>query len=333
VHFLPDTLAYIFLGLLGVAVMIYAVLDGYDLGVGILLPMANLEQRSIMLASIGPFWDANETWLVLAVGLLLIAFPAAHSLVLYELYLPALVLLIGLILRGVAFDMRAKAITDHQRAWDWAFKLGSLTAALAQGYMLGRYVTGFMSGVYATGFALLSAVCVASAYMYIGSAWLVMKTEAELQQRALGWLRLAGAVTLMGLMFVSAINLTLVPAVVNRWFSDVGLWLLVVIPTLGLVGLYWIERAVQQLYRGNDEVSRRPFFGVVVLFLLSFCALAFSYFPYVVPGRLLAIEAASAPASLEFILVGVVVVLPAILAYTVFAYRVFWGKSTQLQYY
>ncbi|MDN3639056.1 cytochrome d ubiquinol oxidase subunit II [Simiduia curdlanivorans] len=328
-----DTLAYIFLGLLGLTVLIYAVLDGYDLGVGILLPMENLEQRNQMIASIGPFWDANETWLVLAVGILLIAFPKAHSLVLFELYLPAVMLLIGLILRGVAFDLRAKAITNHQRAWDWAFKLGSLTAALAQGYMLGRYVTGFEPGWAALGFAALSAVCVAAAYVYIGSAWLIMKTEDALQVRALGWIRLAGALTLLGLLFVSLINLTSNREVVARWFSFPGWCLLLAIPALGWLCLYWIERSVKQLYDGDDSKARRPFFGVVTLFLLSFLALGFSYFPYVVPGQLLATEAASAKASLEFILVGVVIVLPVIIGYTIFSYRVFWGKSTDLHYY
>ncbi|MBB3168998.1 cytochrome d ubiquinol oxidase subunit II [Simiduia aestuariiviva] len=329
----PDMLAYIFLGLLGLAVMIYAVLDGYDLGVGMLLPMNDLEQRNTLLASIGPFWDANETWLVLAVGILLIAFPKAHSLVLYELYLPALILLIGLIARGVAFDMRAKAISDYQRAWDWAFKFGSLTAALAQGYMLGRFVTGFLHTGFAYGFALLSALCVAAAYVYIGSAWLVMKTEGELQSRALGWLRLAGAVTLLGLVFVSAANLTLVPEVVSRWFTPTGKALLVLIPMIGAAALYYIEQTVLRLYQGEEHLSRRPFIGVVVLFLLSFVALAFSFFPYVVPGKMLATEAASAAASLEFILVGVIFVLPVILAYTVYSYRVFWGKSEGLRYY
>ena len=329
----PESLAYIFLGLLGLSVMIYAVLDGYDLGVGMLLPMGNVEQRNIMLASIGPFWDANETWLVLAVGILLIAFPAAHSLVLYELYMPALVLLIGLIARGVAFDMRAKAITNYQRAWDWTFKLGSLTAALAQGYMLGRFVTGFMPTPFAYGFALLSALCVAAAYIYIGSAWLVMKTEGDLQQRALDWLRLAGAVTFLGLVFVSAINLTLVPEVVTRWYSPLGLTMLVAIPLTGISTLYCIDSALKRLYGGDDSVARRPFMGVVLLFLLSFLALAYSFFPYVVPGKMLATEAASAAASLKFILVGVSIVLPVILAYTAYAYRVFWGKSTHLNYY
>jgi len=167
-------LPHVFLALMGIAILAYAILDGYDLGVGMLLPAQDVQARDRMIASIGPFWDANETWLVLAVGILLIAFPQAHSLVLRELYLPAVFMLIGLILRGVAFDFRAKALTQYQRLWDSLFKLGSSLAALSQGYMLGLYVMGFQQGPAAQAFACLSALCVASAYAYIGGGWLVL---------------------------------------------------------------------------------------------------------------------------------------------------------------
>lgn len=328
------TLAYIFWGLLGVSVFVYALLDGYDLGVGMLLSGSEAE-RDRMVASIGPFWDANETWLVLAVGILLIAFPAAHSLILRELYLPALLLLVGLILRGVSFDFRAKAISPLRPLWDSCFRIGSGLAALAQGYMLGRYVTGFAGGLPALAFACLSALCVAAAYVYIGSAWLVMKTEGALQSRSLRWLRLSGALTLLGLLFITAFNLVGRPEVAQRWLSGAGLWLLILLPLLGMMCLWWIERALQQLYDTPDchATARRPFTGVVGLFLLAFSALGYSYFPYVVPGQLLATEAASAAASLTFILWGVIFVLPMIVAYTLFSYRVFWGKSEDLRYY
>lgn len=329
-----ETLALIFWCLLGVAVFMYALLDGYDLGVGILLSGSESE-RDRMVASIGPFWDANETWLVLAVGILLIAFPTAHSVILRELYLPALALLIGLILRGVSFDFRAKAISPLRPLWDHCFRLGSLLAALAQGYMLGRYVTGFAGGWLPVLFACLSALCVAAAYVYIGSAWLVMKTEGSLQARALRWLRLSGALTLLGLLFITAFNLLVRPEVAARWLQGTGLVLLMLLPCLGLACLWWIERAVDALYKNAacHGSARKPFFGVVGLFVLAFSALGYSYFPYVIPGKLLALDAASAAASLQFILWGVVVVLPMILAYTAFSYRVFWGKSEDLRYY
>lgn len=171
-----DYLPEIYLLLLGFSVFMYAVLDGYDLGVGILLPSDNEVQRDRMIASIGPFWDANETWLVLAVGILLIAFPAAHSLILTELYLPTAIMLIALIMRGVSFDFRAKANADHKSRWDWCFRIGSLVTSLTQGYMVGRYIMGFEQSTEALGFAWLSALCVTAAYVYIGGAWLVLKT-------------------------------------------------------------------------------------------------------------------------------------------------------------
>src|SRR5688572_17383596 len=138
-----DALPVVFAGLMGLSILLYVILDGYDLGVGILMSRARPDEKDLMIASIGPFWDANETWLVLGIGLLLVAFPIAHGIILSTLYLPVALLLAGLILRGVAFDFRAKAQQTHKRSWDWAFFGGSLLAALSQGYMLGLYIVGF----------------------------------------------------------------------------------------------------------------------------------------------------------------------------------------------
>ena len=179
-----DALGNIYIGLLGLAVLLYAILDGYDLGVGVLLPPRNEKFRDDMIASIGPYWDANETWLVLAVGLLLFAFPEAHSEVLQSLYLPATFMLLGLILRGVSFDFRAKVVQVNKRKWDLAFKYGSLLTTLAQGYMLGIYVTGLRSDLWAQMFALLAALGVTAAYAFIGSCWLILKAENQLQEKA-----------------------------------------------------------------------------------------------------------------------------------------------------
>lgn len=328
-----ETLAFIFLGLLGLSVMIYAILDGYDLGVGLLFPMQNENQRDQMIASIGPFWDANETWLVLAVGILLIAFPGAHSLVLEELYLSSALMLVGLILRGVAFDFRAKAMARQKRWWDWSFKLGSLLVALTQGYMIGRYVTGFEHSVSATGFALLSAVCVAAAYAYIGGAWLVMKTSGELQRRAARWTRYAGGLTALGIIAVSVTNLLISEQVAERWMTLPNAILLLPLPLISVFLMFAVDYYLQRVPLADDMGSGFPFLGIIVLFILSFTGLAYSYFPYVVPYQLLATDVASAESSLRFILVGVVVVLPMILAYTAISYRVFWGKSSELRYY
>lgn len=330
---ITEWLPEIFLLLMGLAVMIYAVLDGYDLGVGMLMPMDNTEHRNQMIASIGPFWDANETWLVLAVGILLIAFPIAHSLVLFELYLPAALLLFGLILRGVSFDFRAKAVTGHRRLWDRTFKIGSLIASLTQGYMIGRYVMGFESSTPALVFAMLSAVCVAAAYAYIGGAWLVMKTEGDLQRRAAYWSRRAGWLAALGIAAISVVNPLVSAEVANRWFDAPQVFLLIPIPLICFGLVVFIDQYLKHVPTQGDVGCWFPFVGVAMLFVLSFFGLAYSFYPYVVPGRITASEAASADASLIFIGVGVAIVLPMILAYTLFAYRVFWGKSTELEYH
>jgi cytochrome d ubiquinol oxidase subunit II len=187
----PELLPIVFAALMAISVLAYVVLDGFALGVGLLLPQAADEpERDRMIASIGPFWDANETWLVLGVGLLLVAFPTAHGAILTALYFPVALMLLGLTLRGVAFEFRAKATTlADKRRWDHAFFGGSLLAALTQGWMLGRYVIGFDEGPIALGFAALSAVGVAVAYSFIGAAWLIWRTEGALQRRAVTWAR------------------------------------------------------------------------------------------------------------------------------------------------
>ena len=180
-------LPLIFMGLMALAMLVYVVLDGYDLGVGMLVPFADNPGKDRMVASIGPFWDANETWLVLGVGLLLVAFPVAHGVILGALYLPVLVMLLGLILRGVAFDFRAKAHDEHRVLWNAAFSVGSLAAALAQGYMVGRYVVGFEPGLVPVVFAAFIGLCLAAGYTLLGATWLLLKMEGPLVRQAAGW--------------------------------------------------------------------------------------------------------------------------------------------------
>jgi len=199
-HYLP----VIFLGLMGFAMLLYAILDGYDLGTGILLLGRSEQHRDEMIASIGPFWDANETWLVLGVGILLVAFPAAHGIILSTLYVPVAVMLAGLIIRGVSFDFRAKAQAKHKQLWDSAFFAGSLLATLSQGYMLGLYITGFSDTGIAVSFAMLSALCVTSAYVLIGACWLVLKTTGDLQQYAIQKAKSTVVITAIGLLRTAA---------------------------------------------------------------------------------------------------------------------------------
>jgi len=326
-------LPLIFFILMCLAVIMYAVLDGYDLGVGILMPDGNEAHRNRMIASIGPFWDANETWLVLAIGLLLIAFPEAYNKVLEALYLPVLIMLLGLILRGVSFDFRAKSLPRRKAIWDRLFKLGSLITALAQGYMLGRYMTGFTENLLAYAFACISALCVTAAYAYIGGAWLVMKCEGELQARALKWTRRCGWLMALGVILVSAVNLALYPDVYARWFENPRGMLLLPIPLVCMVLFFISDRVIRQMPFPDDEVSWLPFFSAASIFIMCFTGIGFSFFPYIIPGQIDIWEAASANESLAFLLYGAVFVIPAILFYTVFAYRVFWGKATDLEYY
>lgn len=330
-----QTLPVIFVGLMALAVVVYAILDGYDLGVGILLPITTdaEPERDIMIASIGPFWDANETWLVLAVGLMLIAFPAAHSLILMNLYLPVVVMLIGLIMRGVAFDFRAKAAIAHKLAWDRLFKFGSLLTTLTQGYMLGAYVTGFETNIVTIAFCLLSAVGVSAAYCYIGSAWLILKTQDQLQKRAIAWAQTSGRVTFVGLLAVSLMNLWINPNVFDRWFEFPLAFFALLIPVISLMAFGGNEVLLNRLPKTNDRHSWLPFVLVAIIFVMSFTGLAFSFFPDIVPGQLSIWEAASAPESLSFILVGALIVVPIILLYTAYSYRVFRGKATELRYH
>jgi cytochrome d ubiquinol oxidase subunit II len=326
------TLPLVFAGLLGLSILIYVILDGFDLGVGILLPQATPEDRDTMIASVGPFWDANETWLVMAIGILLVAFPAAHGAILGSLYLPVAVMLIGLILRGVAFEFRVKAPAGHKAMWERIFFGGSLATALAQGFMLGLYVMGLDWTIWNVAFAALTGVCLAVAYSFIGSAWLIVKTEGLLQDKAVDWAKrsLIGVVT--GLAAVSAATPFVSTRIFDKWFAwPEVLWLSPMpVASLGLVAVIWL--ALRHLPERGGYLAYVPFSAASLLFLLGFLGMAYSFFPFIVPDRLTIAEAASAPESLRIILWGVVFVLPAILGYTALSYRIFRGKAVPLSY-
>lgn len=330
---LPDEfLPVIFLGLMGLSMLLYAILDGYDLGTGILLFGRPEPQRDMMIASIGPFWDANETWLVLGVGILLVAFPAAHGLILSTLYAPVAVMLAGLILRGVSFDFRAKVEATHKRSWDIAFFTGSLLATLSQGYMLGLYITGFSTSVAAVLFALLSALCVTSAYVLIGASWLILKTEGDIQRYAVRNAKRAVLLTAAGLLAVSIANPLVSENILDKWFSFPAIMYLSPLPLLTIVLLVVLYQLLGKMQLQPDKFEIWPLVITIGIFILSFFGLAYSFFPMIVPGKLSVWEAASAPASLRVILWGCIVVLPAILLYTLLSYYVFRGKAKSLTY-
>jgi cytochrome bd ubiquinol oxidase subunit II len=329
----PDVIPVIFAGLMGLAILIYVILDGYDLGVGILMSRAEPEEKDKMIASIGPFWDANETWLVLGIGLLLVAFPAAHGIILSALYLPVAAMLGGLILRGVAFDFRAKAPERHKAIWDRIFFAGSLLAALSQGFMLGVYIVGFEWSVLNAAFGIICGICLAAGYAFIGACWLILKTEDELQRKAIRWAQICVWLTAAGLALVSIATPIVSPRVFEKWFGLPNLFLLAPIPIATGALLVGLELLLRRMPLSGDRYDWAPFVGAATVFMLGFAGLAYSFYPYVVLDRLTIWQASSAPESLSFILVGVVIVLPFILGYTLYAYRVFWGKVGELSYY
>ncbi len=321
-----------FAALMGLSILIYVILDGFDLGVGALLPFAADAEKDRMIASIGPFWDANETWLVLAVGLLLVAFPAAHGQILTALYLPVAIMLVGLILRGVAFEFRAKAPIETKPRWNQAFVAGSVMTSLAQGFMLGLYIMGLEWTVATVGFALLTALCLTLGYAFIGAAWLILKTDGALQRKAVRWAKSGLLGVIGGVGAVSLASPLVSQRIWDKWFSVPEIFLLAPLPimSLALIGMVWL--ALKHLPTEDDSWSWTPFVGAIGLFTLAFAGLAYSFYPYVVPEKLTLYEAASAPESLLIILVGALFVLPAIVGYTALAYTVFRGKATDLRY-
>ena len=326
-----QALPVIFMALMGLAMLVYVISDGYDLGVGMLMHRATPAEKDVMIASIGPFWDANETWLVLGVGILLVAFPKAHGLVLTELYLPVTLMLVGLILRGVAFDFRVKAKAARKPMWDRLFFAGSTLAAVCQGWMLGRYVSGFGSGWNYPLFAAAIAAALPMAYVLLGAAWLIMKTEGELQQRAIRWAKIAWAPMAGGLVLISMATPWISETVRTRWFALPEVIALAAIPLMTAVLLLGVRGLLNsRLARG--DASWAPFVLLIAVFVLGFLGLAYSLYPWVVIDRLTIWQAASSPAALKVILVGVCISVPAIVAYTAFAYRVFGGKTVELRY-
>lgn len=325
---LPLTFAF----LMGLAMLIYAILDGYDLGVGMLLPNGNWHEKDHMIASIGPFWDANETWLILGVGILLVAFPHAHGIVLTNLYFPVAVMIFGLIFRGVSFDFRAKAPYQQKWRWNTKFFYGSLLTALAQGYMLGSYIVGFDHSWSSIFFACLTSVCVASAYCLVGACWLIMKSESNLQKKAVGWARYHLLNSVVGLIAVSAVTPLVSPRIFQKWFSFPEMMMLAPIPILTgilIVALYYV---LKRMPLKNDHYCWLPLVMTMAIFILSFMGLAYSFYPYIIPNHMTIVDAASAPESLKIMLVGALLVIPILLSYTAFVYYIFHGKATALRY-
>lgn len=323
-------LALIWASILGIAVAMYVVLDGFDLGLGILFPFTKDDhERDQMMNSVAPFWDGNETWLVLGGGGLLAAFPKAYAVLMPAAYLPIIFMLLGLIFRGIAFEFRWIARTSKKH-WNFAFAFGSTLAAFSQGLVLGTLVQGIHveNGAYAGGafdwatpFALLCGIAVVAGYALLGATWLLVKTEGEVARRAREHAKYLLAAVVIFMAIVSLWTPLAFPHISERWFSLPNFLFFSPVPivTALLCFACWKTLADER-----HEVA--PFLCTIGLFLLGYTGLVISNFPYIIPSALTVWEAAAAPASQLFMLFGTLIMLPIILGYTGFVYWMFRGK-------
>jgi cytochrome d ubiquinol oxidase subunit II len=323
-------ISVVWAGIIAFAVFAYVVMDGFDLGIGILFPtFAVGEERDQAMNSIAPVWDGNETWLVLGGGGLLAVFPLAYAIILPATYPLMIAMLLGLVFRGVAFEFRWRDAA-HRPYWDMAFALGSLVATIAQGITLGAILQGIRvaDNAYAgawldwlSPFSLLTGAALVLGYSLLGASWLVWKTEGAAQAHARRLAFALGIATLIAMAAVSAATPFLHNDYWRRWFTVPGVFLTAQVPLLVLITaavFFW------SLRRGAE---RLPFLMVLALFLLNFVGLGISVYPYLVPRQVTIWDAAAPRQSLEFMLVGAAVIFPIILGYTAWAYWVFRGKA------
>jgi len=324
-------LPLIWFGLIGTALFLYVLLDGFDLGVGVLFPFAPTDQcRDRMMNSIAPFWDANETWLVLGGGGLFAAFPLAYAILMPAFYIPLIFMLLGLIFRGVAFEFRFKA-TKSRRLWDYAFHFGSLVAAVMQGMILGAFVQGvevqgrsFAGGSFdwLNAYSVMTGVALVFGYALLGATWLVMKTDGVTQE----WARKSASYVLayVGLfLVVVSISMPMMNTDVKTlWFSLPTFFYLLPAPlvTAGLFIVIWRDLHSSREYR--------PFFLSIGVFLMGYFGLGISLWPWLVPFRVTFRQAAAAAPSQSLLLVGIAIMLPVVLTYTAFCYYLFRGKAS-----
>ena len=322
-------LSFIWAGIIAFAVLTYVILDGFDLGVGILFPLAGSEpERDLMMNSVAPIWDGNETWLVLGGGGLFAVFPLAYAVVMPALYVPIILMLLALIFRGVAFEYRWRT-QRWKRVWDHSFFAGSLIAALAQGLALGALVQGIEveNRAYAGGwwdlltpFSLLAGIAVPIGYALLGATWLNLKLSGALQQKMRRAALPLAAATLVALAVFSALTPLQDITYAERWFAwPTAIYSFAVPALVGLTAL----RLWRGLVRGDDLA---PFLCALALFVLAFAGIGISFYPMIVPPALTIAEAAAPDSSLRFALVGTLVLVPLILIYTGYAYWVFRGK-------
>ncbi len=329
-------LALIWAGIISFAVLTYVILDGFDLGIGILFPFASQsEDRGLMMNTVAPVWDGNETWLVMGGGGLFAVFPLAYAVILPALYMPITLMLLALVFRGVAFEYRWRTVR-WQGVWDIAFAGGSTVAAMMQGITLGALVQGIdvtdraYSGGWwdwLTPFSVLVGVSVVIGYALLGSTWLIMKTEGAIQaqMRRYAWFTAIGTLILMAA--VSLLTPFQDAVYFQRWFAWPSSIVSIIMPALVIV-------VARGLFAGlNDHRTNSPFVYSLLFFVLCFVGIGISFFPYLVPPSLTLWNVAAPDESLRFALVGTVVLVPIILIYTAYAYWVFRGKVNPAEGY
>ena len=361
----PLDLPLFFVGVIALSVLLYVVLDGFDLGVGILFPFArSAADRDVMMNTVAPVWDGNETWLVLGGNVLLAAFPLAFAVLMPALYLPILIMLVALILRGVAFEFRFRARVHGRALWTAMFSLGSLLTAFAQGLILGGFIQGIevVDGRFAGGpldwltpYTLLVGFGVVAGYALLGACWIILKTEDELHGDGRKWAWISGLVVMAFLGAVSIATVLVHPRVASRWglpgfladneraapdspaataaeaagelaaAPDSAVDLTQLLPLLSIPALGLLGFALLA-WGLHGKAHRLPFLGAFLIFLSGYIGLAVSFTPYIAPYGLTYQQAAAAPNTLSFMLVVVSVLMPLILGYTAWVYFVFRGK-------
>lgn len=321
--------------LVGLCVIFYVVLDGFSLGVALLFPSTKDEgERDLLMNSIAPVWDANQTWLVLGGGALFVAFPMVYGVLFSALYIPLLTFIFGLIFRGVSFEFRANA--DRKQPWNRAFFLGSLVAVVAQGLTLGGFLSGteVAEGQFAgdslnwlNPFSVMTGIALTAGYILLGSTYLIIKTTGSVQEKAYGQAFWSAFVVLGFQILVTIWTPIHYPSVLSNWFSSPRIYFIWTFPLLGLVAFFGLIRSL--------KIRREllPFFCSVVLFLAGYLGLIASIYPYAIPPTITFQEAAAQHKTLRFTLWGVIIVLPLVLAYTIYSYWVFRGKVGKESYY
>jgi cytochrome d ubiquinol oxidase subunit II len=321
--------------LLALAILLSVVLDGFSLGVALLFPSAKEEkERDLLMDSIAPIWDANQTWLVFGGGALFVAFPMAYGILFSALYIPLLTFIFGLIFRGVAFEFRTNS--DNKRAWNYAFFLGSLVAVLAQGLTLGGILSGVrvVSGRFGGGsfdwlnlFSFAVGIALIAGYILLGSTYLIIKTTGVVQERAYRqafW----SALAVLGFQILITVWTPLhYPPALRNWLYPPRIYFIWIFPLIGLLAFYWLIKSLR------DRREILPFYCSVVFYLAGYLGLIASLYPYAIPPNVTFREAAAQPETLQFALWGAMIVLPLVLAYMIYSYAIFRGKVSGKEYY